>query len=112
MRPKLVFGVSILSALLGGGSCIAIVFVVFSSFNPVGRLGLFVFATLLLPIAAIILGTVFVYRHTARRRKLQAFITAVLATILTLGLLVATSILSRRRNRLEPPQISQPSTTT
>jgi hypothetical protein len=112
MRPKLVFGVSLLSALLGGGSCIAIVFVVFSAFNPVGQPSLVVFGTLLLPIAAIILGAIFVYRHTARRRKLQAFITAVLATILTLALLVTATILSRRRNHLEPPQRQQPSITT
>jgi hypothetical protein len=112
MRPKLVFGVSLLSALLGGGSCIAIVFVVFSSFNPMAHPGLVVFGTLLLPLAAIILGSVFVYRHTARRRKLQAFITAVLTTILTLSLLLTATILSRRRNHLEPPRLTQPSTTT
>jgi hypothetical protein len=104
MRPKLVFGVSLVSALLGGGSCIAIVFVVFSSLNPVGRPELVVFGTLLLPIAAITLGSVFVYRHTARRRKLQAFITAVLATILTLSLLLSAVLLIRRRNQLEPFQ--------
>jgi hypothetical protein len=102
MRAKLVFGVSILAALVGGGSCIAIVFFVFSSFNPVNRIGLFVAATMLLPIAAIIFGSVFVYRHTARRRKLQAFITAVLATILTLGLLLTATILSRRQINREP----------
>ena len=112
MRPKLVFGVSLLSALLGGGSCIAIVFVVFSSFNPMGHPGLVVFGTLLLPLAAIILGSVFVYRHTARRRKLQAFVTAVLATILTLSLLLTATILSRRRNHLEPPRPTRPATTT
>ena len=104
MRPKLVFGVSLLSALLGGGSCIAIVLVVFSSFKPVGRPGLVLLGTLFLPIAAIILGSVFVYRHTARRRKLQAFTTAVLAIILTLGLLLTAFILVRRRNHLEPFQ--------
>ena len=112
MRPKLVFGVSLLSALLGGGSCIAIVFAVFSSFNPVGHAGPIVFGTFILPLAAIIIGSVFVYRHTARRRKLQAFITAVLALILTLGLLLTATILSRHRNELEPPQLTQPSTTT
>jgi hypothetical protein len=112
MRPKLVFGVSLLAALLGAGSCIGIVFGVFSSFNPVGRPSLFVAGTLLLPLAAIVFGSIFVYRHTARRRKLQAFITAVLATILTLSLLVAATILSARRNNLEPPQFPQPHTAT
>jgi hypothetical protein len=37
--------------------------------------GLLVFSTLLLPVAAIVVASIFVYRHTARRRKLQAFLT-------------------------------------
>ena len=108
MRPKLVVGVSLLAALLGAGSCIGIVLGVFSALNPVAKPGLLVAATLLLPIATIVFASVFVYRHTARRRKLQAFITAVLATLLTLGLFVLATIWSSRRNTPEPPQITQP----
>lgn len=106
MRPKLVVGVSLLSALIGAGSCIAIVFGVFSSLNAITKPGLFVTSTLLLPIAAIGFASVFVYRHTARRRKLQALLAAILATLLTLGLLVFAILLSARRNNVAPPQLT------
>ena len=106
MRPKLVVGVSSLAALIGAGSCIGIVFGIFSSLKPVTRPGLLVTATFALPIAAISFASVFVYRHTARRRKLQAFMTAILATLLTLALLVVATILSARRNPMKPPQIT------
>ncbi len=43
--------------------------------------GLLAISTLLLPIATIVFASIFVYRHTARRRKLQAFLTALLATL-------------------------------
>jgi Mn2+/Fe2+ NRAMP family transporter len=106
MRPKLVVGVSFLAALVGAGSCIAIVLGVFSSLNPVTRPGLLVAATFLLPVLAITFASIFVYRHTARRRKLQAFITAVLATLLTLTIFVVAVIFSTRRNIKLPPQSS------
>jgi small-conductance mechanosensitive channel len=63
---------------------------------------------LVLPIAAIVFASVFVYRHTARRRTLQAFMTAVLATLLTLGLFVVATILSARRNSIDRPPVTQP----
>jgi len=66
--------------------------------------GLLVASTLLLPVLAIIFASIFVYRHTARRRRLQAFLTALLATLLTLAFFVCASILSARWNRVEPPQ--------
>jgi len=105
MRPKLVVGVSLLAALLGAGSSIAIVFGLFSSLTPVTKPGLIVLATFVLPLATIIFGSFFVYRHTARRRKLQAFATAMLATFLTLALFVLAIILSAYRHS-EPPQIT------
>jgi uncharacterized membrane-anchored protein len=62
----------------------------------------------LLPIATIIFASIFVYRHTARRRKLQAFLTVVLATLLTLALFIVVSIVSARKNPTEPAQPAGP----
>ena len=96
MRLKLVFAAAALAALVGAGSCIALVLGVFSV-KALSSPGLLVASTLLLPIAAIVFAAVFVYRHTARRRKLQAFLTALVAALLTLTLFILASILSARR---------------
>jgi hypothetical protein len=103
MRLKLVIAASLLAAVVGAGSCIALVLGVFSV-KVLSSPGLLLAATLLLPVAAVVFASIFVYRHTARRRKLQAFLTATLATLLTIGLLTFASILTARRNRVEPPQ--------
>lgn len=107
MRLKLVFIASLLAAVAGAGSCIALVLGVFSRqalYSP----GLLILSTFLLPLATIIFASIFVYRHTARRRRLQAFLTLVLATLLTVALLIVTSIVTTRRDRLEPVQPAGP----
>lgn len=107
MRLRLVLAASVLAAIVGAGSSIAVVLGVFSA-AALSNPGLLVTSTLLLPIAAIIFASIFVYRHTARRRRLQAFLTAILATVLTLGLLIFASILSARRNPSEPVRPAAP----
>src|ERR1051326_1077166 len=47
--------------------------------------------------ALILFAGFFTYRHTARRRKTQAIITAILAFVLTIGLYFAASQLFPRR---------------
>ena len=96
MRLKLVIIASVLAALVGAGASIALVLGVFavkSLSNP----GVLAASTFLLPIATIVFASIFVYRHTARRRKLQAFLTALLATLLTLSMFMLTSVLTSRR---------------
>ena len=95
MRLRLVVAASLLAAIVGAGSCVALILGVFSV-KALSSPGLLVVSTLLLPAAAIIFASIFVYRHTARRRKLQAVLTALLATLLTLALFVCASILSSR----------------
>jgi len=104
MRLKLVIVASMLAAILGAGSCIVIVFLAFASFKPFTNPGLLVLSTFLLPAASTIFAAIFVYRHTARRRKLQAALTVLIATLITLCLLVVASIVSARRDKIEPPQ--------
>jgi uncharacterized membrane protein len=81
-----------------------------ASVSVPGKPGLLISVSILLPIAAIIFAAIFVYRHTAKRRKLQAFITAILATILTLGLFVLATILSARRGISDTPAENPPHT--
>lgn len=109
MRLKLVFAASALAALAGAGSCIALVLGVFSvDALSQPRPGLLVASTLLVPIATIIFAAIFVYRHTARRRKLQALLTTLIATLLTLGLFIVASVLTSRRVPTEPTQPAGP----
>ena len=101
MRLKLVIAASVLAAVVGAGICIALVLGVFSV-KTLSNPGLLVTSTLVLPIATIAFASIFVYRHTARRRKLQAFLTAIIAIILTLTFLIAASMLTGRYRPLEP----------
>ena len=107
MRLKLVVFASLLAAVVGAGSCIALVLGVFSR-PALSSPGLLVLSTLILPLATIIIASIFVYRHTARRRRLQAFLTLVLATLLTISIFVLTSILTTRRDRGVPLRPSGP----
>jgi uncharacterized protein YacL len=107
MRLKLVFAAAALAALAGAGSCIALVLGVFSV-RALSSPGVLVASTLVLPIATIVFAAVFVYRHTAKRRKLQAFLTTLIATLLTLCLFILASVLSARRNPTEPTQPAGP----
>ena len=101
MRLKLVIAASVLAAVVGAGICIALVLGVFSV-KALSNPGLLVTSTLLLPIATITFASIFVYRHTARRRKLQAFLTAIIAILLTLAFFIGASIVTGRYSPLEP----------
>ena len=107
MRLKLVVIASLLAAVVGAGSCIALVLCVFSR-QALSNPGLLVLSVFLLPLATIIIASIFVYRHTARRRRLQAFLTVVLATLLTISFLVLTSIVTTRRDRGDPVRPTGP----
>lgn len=102
MRLKLVIISSLVAAIIGAGSAIAIILSVFSSLKPIAAPGLLVLSTYLLPTLMIVLAAMFVYRHTARRRKLQATLTAILALLLTIALFMAASILTSRTEAVDP----------
>jgi hypothetical protein len=103
MRLKLVLISSLLAAVAGAGSAIAIIVSVFSSLQAIATPGLLVVSTFLLPILTTLLASIFVYRHTARRRKLQAILTATIASILTITFFVIASIVMARRDPVQPP---------
>lgn len=102
MRLKLVIISSLIAAVVGAGSAIAIILSVFSSLRPVASPGLLVVASYLLPALMIVLAAIFVYRHTARRRKLQAALTAILSLLLIIAFFVVASIITSRIQPVDP----------
>ena len=95
MRWKLLTLASLVAALVGAGACIAAARFLDAPARGLTRAG-WVAAALAVPVAAITFASVFVYRHTARRRALQAAATALLAALLTLTALLVGSFLTRR----------------
>ena len=107
MRLKLVLVSSLIAAVVGAGSAIAIILFVFSSLKPITAPGLLVVSTYLLPTLAMLLASIFVYRHTARRRKLQAVLTAIISLLLTILLFMLASIVTKRNQPIQLQPSSQ-----
>jgi uncharacterized membrane protein len=94
LRLKLLIVVSLLAAAVGAGICLSVRFLLLE--HSTGQGGLLAVATFFAPLAAIIYAAFFLYRHTARRRSLQAVSAALLTLILTLAALLLGSTLARR----------------
>ncbi len=97
MRWKLITLTSFLGAFVAGGAwCLLTI-------AGLGRFGIdvshpvVVSISLLIPISLSIFGAIFVYRHTAHRRKTQALLTAALMLVLTLVMYVAVMRFFQRR---------------
>jgi lysylphosphatidylglycerol synthetase-like protein (DUF2156 family) len=108
MRLKLVLISSLIAAIAGAGAATGIIVSVSSSLNSITSPGVLVVSTYLLPVAAILLASIFVYRHTARRRKLQAALTAILSILLTILIFIIASIATARRTPTQPEPGPQP----
>lgn len=106
MRLKLVLIASFVSAVVGSGASIAIILGKFSSLQGLSAPDLLVASTFILPIATVVIAAIFVYRHTARRRKTQALLTGILGVFLSLAILILASLLTSRATPSEPPQVT------
>ena len=96
MRWKLLVGASLLATIVGAGSTLGLIYGLTSTLENLPRPTTYALAALLIPIAAITFASIFVYRHTARRRRLQAMLTALIAIALTLTiLLLATALYTK-----------------
>lgn len=94
MRWKLLVTAAVVAAFIGAGAVTAIAHLAATPGREIGEAAPL---SLLAPLASITFAGIFVYRHTARRRSIQAMATALLAVILTLAALLAGSLLSRER---------------
>ncbi|HSS21035.1 MAG TPA: hypothetical protein VLL54_13255 [Pyrinomonadaceae bacterium] len=102
MRLKLVLASSLIAAIVGAGSTITIILLTFSSLRPISAPGALVVATYMLPTLTILLAAIFVYRHTARRRKLQAVLTVLISVLLILSIFFVASLITAQREPLQP----------
>ena len=102
MRLKLVIAASFIAAILGAGSAIAIILLAFTSLRLAGAPGLLLAATYLLPALTTFLAAMFVYRHTARRRKLQAVLTVLISVFLIVLFFFVASLVTARRAPTQP----------
>ena len=91
MRWKLLIITSVLAAIVGVGGSAGLLYLLIGSTTLGGRPGLIALGPLLFPLAVITFASIFVYRHTARRRKTQAAATAIISLALTLALIFATT---------------------
>jgi hypothetical protein len=109
MRWKLLLVASLLASVAGAGLSLGLGYL--AGYEPAGPVvsapDLLAAGLLLIPLAAVLFASLFVYRHTARRRSLQAMATALFSLSLTLALLYATMVFLSRRRPLEHPMPPQ-----
>jgi uncharacterized membrane protein len=109
MRWKLLIAASLAAALVGVGAVAATARMVAGPTGALSGQSAVALASLLVPLASIIFASLFVYRHTARKRTVQATMTALLAGTLTLAALFAGSLISDERTIETAPTPPLPS---
>lgn len=98
MRWKLLIITSLVAALVSAGGMHALIYWTTAYVTPLSQHPYVITGLFIMPFVVATLASIFVYRHTARRRKLQATVTALLSIILTIAaLLIIAQILP------EPP---------
>lgn len=97
MRWKLLGLVSVIAALLGVALWSAVTIAAFGSARAMARNDWILLASLAIPLGVSVFAAIFVYRHTARRRKTQVVIATLLSLLLTAATyLVASTIFTSR----------------
>jgi hypothetical protein len=96
LRWKLLIAASLLAAAASAGAFYAAWYFLLAPWGGSGAPLWAAALSLLAPLGAIVYAAVFVYRHTPRRRHLQAAATALLASLITLAALTLVPILTGR----------------
>jgi hypothetical protein len=97
MRWKLLVLVSLAAALFACGLWSALAIGAFGTARELASHGWFLLASAIVPLAIAGYAGVFVYRHTARRRKTQAVLTVIVALFITVGTYFVASLLFPNR---------------
>ena len=89
MRWKLLVIASLLAAIAGAGSAAGLAYLLTGSTARLRSPDALLASAFVLPLAAVTYASIFVYRHTARRRKLQATLTVLFSLALSAAALFA-----------------------
>lgn len=101
MRWKLLVLVSFAAALVACGLWSALAIGVYGTASTFARNDWLLLFSAVIPLAIAVYAGVFVYRHTARRRKTQAAMATIMSLLLTMGTYLAVS-------RIFPDRLSIP----
>ena len=106
MRWKLLILTSLTAAITGFSLVLAVMLGFYGSLEILSNREIPLILTIAFPLAAISFAGFFVYRHTARRRKLQTALAVLLTFFLTVAAFAVVSILTTRRhvNLIRTPQ--------
>jgi ABC-type multidrug transport system permease subunit len=97
MRWKLLLLASFVAAILGFGLWCALTVALFGTATELARHDWILLGSFLLPLGFAVFSGVFVYRHTSRRRKTQAILSALLTLALaSLGYFIALKLSPER----------------
>lgn len=102
MRWKLLGLVSVIAALFGVALWSAVTIAAFGSARAMARNDWVLLGSLVIPLGVTVFGALFVYRHTAHRRKSQAMIATVLTLLLVAGTYLVVSGLFKSRLYVPP----------
>ena len=91
MRWKLLVIASFAAAVISCGLWSLLVISVFGTARALARNDLLLISSAIIPIGVAAYAGVFVYRHTARRRKTQATFAVIMALLFTLGTYLSAS---------------------
>jgi uncharacterized membrane protein YfcA len=93
MRWKLLLTTSVAAAIIGLGLWSALTIAFFGSARALARHDSTLLASFAIPLGLSAIAGVFAYRHTARRRKTQAFLAGFLTLLFVAGAYLAASTL-------------------
>ncbi|HEV2765730.1 MAG TPA: hypothetical protein VGV38_22285 [Pyrinomonadaceae bacterium] len=109
MRWKLLLVASLVASAASAAACVGLVYLLGPDETRrwPAHSDLLVAGLLALPAVLTLIASIFVYRHTARRRSLQAMATALVSITLTIAILYATLVFISRRRPLDQPMPPQ-----
>jgi len=93
MRWKLLVFASIIAAILSVALWSMFAIIIFGSARVMAQEDWRLLCSLVIPLGVLALASTFVYRHTSKRRKLQAFLATIFTFVLTLVFYVVGSSL-------------------